>query len=54
MIVIYGEYTDAANGVAAEVKITQEEGKPYFLLWSRSDKTCVKPRTTKVCDKIYK
>jgi len=54
VIVICGEYTDTANGVAAEVKITQEEGKPYFLLWGRSDKTCVKPRTAKESDKIYK
>jgi len=54
VIVICGEYTDTANGVAAEVKITQEEGKPYFLLWGRSDKTCVKPRTSKESDKIYK
>ena len=54
VIVICGEYTDTANGVAVEVKITQEEGKPYFLLWGRSDKTCVKPRTAKESDKIYK
>jgi len=54
VIVICGEYTDTANGVAAEVKITQEENKPYFLLWGRSDKTCVKPRTAKESDKIYK
>ncbi len=54
VIVICGEYTDTANGVAAEVKITQEEDKPYFLLWGRSDKTCVKPRTAKESDKIYK
>ncbi|MDH7603905.1 MAG: TIR domain-containing protein [Melioribacter sp.] len=54
VIVICGEYTNTANGVAAEVKITQEEGKPYFLLWGRSDKTCVKPRTAKESDKIYK
>lgn len=54
VIVICGEYTNTASGVAAELKIAQEEGKPYFLLWGRSDKTCVKPKTAKDSDKIYK
>ncbi|HOL87495.1 MAG TPA: TIR domain-containing protein [Defluviitoga tunisiensis] len=54
VIVICGEHTDTATGVAAELKITQEESKPYFLLWGRSDKTCVKPKTAKETDKIYK
>lgn len=54
VIVICGEYTNTATGVAAELKITQEESKPYFLLWGRSDKTCVKPKTAKETDKIYK
>ena len=54
VVVICEEYTDTANGVAAEVKIAQEENKPYFLLWGRSDKTCVKPKNAKDSDKIYK
>lgn len=54
VVVICGEHTDTANGVAAEVKIAQEESKPYFLLWGRSDKTCVKPKNAKETDKIYK
>ena len=54
VIVICGEYTDTASGDAAEVKITQEEEKPYFLLWGRSDKICVKPKNAKDEDKIYK
>jgi hypothetical protein len=54
VIVICGEYTDTASGVNAEVKITQEEEKPYFLLWGRSDRQCKKPKTAKVSDKIYK
>lgn len=54
VVVICGQHTDTANGVAAEVKITQEEEKPYFLLWGRSDKTCVKPKNAKDDDKIYK
>ena len=31
-IVICGEHTHDATGVAAEITITREEGKPYFLL----------------------
>ncbi len=54
VVVICGEHADTASGVATEVKITQEEEKPYFLLWGRGDKTCVKPKNAKESDKIYK
>lgn len=53
-IVICGEYTNTATGVSAEVKIAQEEEIPYFLLWGRADKTCVKPKSAKEEDKIYR
>ncbi len=53
-IVICGEYTDTATGVSAELRMTQEEDKQYFLLWGRSDKDCVKPTSAKEKDKIYK
>ena len=45
MIVICGEHTHDAVGVAAEVTIAQEEEKPYFLLKGRKRKTCTKPRS---------
>ncbi len=51
--VICGEHTDTATGVSTELIIAQEEGKPYFLLWGRSSKTCVKPNAAKQSDKIY-
>jgi hypothetical protein len=54
VIVICGEHTDSASGVSAEVEIAQELEKDYFLLWGRSDKTCVKPKAAKGSDKIYK
>lgn len=53
VIVICGEHTDTATGVSAELSITQEEKVPYFLLWGRSGKTCVKPSSAKSDDKIY-
>ena len=54
VIVICGEHTDTAAGVAAELSIAQAERVPYFLLQGRSDQTCVKPTTALASDKIYK
>ena len=53
VIVLCGEYTNTAVGVAAELSITQEENVPYFLLWGRAEKTCVKPSSAMQRDKIY-
>lgn len=53
VIVICGQFTDTATGVAAEIKIAQEEGIPYFLLNGRVDKKCVKPTSAYNADKIY-
>lgn len=53
IVVVCGEYTDTATGVSAELSIAQEEKKPYFLLWGRSNKTCKKPKSAKDSDKIY-
>ena len=52
-IVICGEHTHQAKGVAAELTITQEENKPYFLLWGRPRKTCHKPAMACKSDDIY-
>lgn len=52
--VICGKHTHTATGVSAEVKIAQEEGKPYFLLWGYSKETCYKPLAAKEGDKIYR
>ncbi len=53
MIVICGEHTHDADGVAAEVTIAREEGTPYFLLKGRRRKTCTKPRTARRGDEIH-
>ena len=52
-IVICGEYTHSATGVSAELDITREEGKDYFLLWGRNGKTCTKPSSAWPTDQIY-
>ena len=54
VIVICGTHTHTATGVSVEVEITQEEGKSYFLLKGRRNKTCTKPRTALKNDKITK
>ncbi len=53
-IVICGEWTHTATGVAEELKITREESKPYFLLSGYGDKTCTKPTSALSSDGIYK
>ena len=53
-IVICSQHTHTAKGVAAELSITREEDKPYFLLWGRPRQTCRKPAMARNNDKIYK
>jgi hypothetical protein len=53
VVVLCGESTHTATGVAAEVEIAQEKKKEYFLLKAYSDKTCTKPTTALVDDKMY-
>ena len=52
-IVICGHHTHNAKGVAAELTITREEKKPYFLLKGRARGTCTKPAMALSSDKIY-
>ena len=40
VVVICGKYTNTATGVSAELKIAQEEGVSYFLLYGRSTENC--------------
>jgi hypothetical protein len=54
VIVLCGEHTHTATGVAAELTIAQEKGKGYFLLAAYSDKSCTKPTSAKPSDKVYK
>jgi len=53
-IVICGEHTHSAKGVAAELTIAREEKKPYFLLRGRRKKTCTKPKMAHASDTIHK
>ncbi len=53
VVVICGEHTHDADGVAGEVTITPEESKPYFLLKGRRRKTCTKPRNVHSSDEMH-
>ena len=52
-IVICGDYTHTATGVEVETTITRQEGKPYFLLNGRSNRTGRRPTSARQSDKIY-
>ena len=54
VIFICGEHTHDAKGVSAEMSITQEKNKRYFLLRGRPKKTCKKPKGAKSTDEIHK
>jgi hypothetical protein len=53
VVVICGEHTNASPGVAAELRIAQEEGKPYLLLWGRRERMCTKPEGARSSDAMY-
>ena len=54
VIVLCGESTHKATGVAAEVEIAREKKKEYFLLKAYSDVNCTKPTTALDTDKVYR
>ena len=43
VIVICGEHTQDSPRMDAELRVTQEEEKPYFLLWGRREQMCTMP-----------
>lgn len=53
VIVLCGEQTHRAAGVAAELTIAQEKAKPYFHLAAYKDKACTQPSSAKPGDKLY-
>lgn len=53
IVVLCGEHTDDSRRVAAELRMAQEEGTPYFLLWGRRDAMCKLPSTAQKGDGMY-
>jgi len=53
VIVICGEHTSSSVRVSTELRIAQEEQKPYFLLWGRRERMCTRPVGSKRDDSMY-
>jgi hypothetical protein len=53
VIVICGEHTAKSPRVSEELRIAQEESKPYFLLWGRRESMCTRPSSAKANDSMY-
>ena len=53
VIVICGKHTEGSAQVSAEIRIAQEEQKPYFLLWGRREIMCTKPIGAKSAEGMY-
>jgi len=53
VIVICGEHTAASMRMSTELRIAQEEEKPYFLLWGRRESMCTKPVGAKRDEGMY-
>ncbi len=53
VIVMCGKNTHTATGVSVELKMAQEENKPFFLLAGYRDGGNKKPSFARSSDKIY-
>jgi hypothetical protein len=53
VIVLCGEHTTDSVQVSAELRIVQEEGVPYFLLWGRREIMCTRPVGARPDDCMY-
>lgn len=53
VIVICGEHAAASRSMRAELRIAQEDQKPYFLLWGRRESMCSRPSGAKPGDPMY-
>jgi hypothetical protein len=53
LVMICGEHTDESPRMTAELKMAQEQHKPYVLLWGRRDSMCKKPKGARADDGMY-
>jgi hypothetical protein len=54
VIVLCGQRTHTAKGVAEELVIAREASKAYFLLAAHSDTECTKPSSATPNEKVYR
>jgi TIR domain-containing protein len=53
VIVICSEHTAASPRMSAELRIAQEEQRPYLLLWGRRERMCAMPLGLKQTARMY-
>lgn len=53
VVVLCGEHMHECRRVDAELRMAQEEGTPYFLLWGRRDGMCKLPGAARKGDGMY-
>ncbi len=53
VIIICGEHTEKSIQVNSELRIVQEEKKPYFLLWGRRERMCTMPARVTRAECMY-
>jgi len=53
VVVVCGEHVGSSPRVGAELRIAQEEKRPYFLLWGRRELMCTKPMGAKPNEGMY-
>lgn len=53
VLFLCGRHTDSSPRMSAELRIAQEEGKPYLLLWGRRESMCKMPVGVRSGDAMY-
>ena len=53
VIVLCSEHTDGSDRMGTELRLAQQEERPYLLLWGRRELMCTKPATAKPSDTLF-
>lgn len=53
LVVLCGEKSDASLRMATELRIAQEEQRPYVLVWGRRELMCTMPTSVRPADGMY-
>jgi hypothetical protein len=53
VIILCGAHSADSLRMSAELRIVQEEEKPYFLLWGRREIMCTRPTGARSNDSMY-
>ncbi len=53
VVVLCGEHAESSVEMSAELRLFQEQTKPYFLLYGRRNAACTKPVSARAADTFY-